>query len=390
MIPSSCPGIYIHIPFCRQKCAYCDFSSFSDLDDLHIAYVEAVIQELARRAPCWSQHTFGTIYVGGGTPTVLPPRQLGHLLSACQSMLDCSGVTEITVEANPGTVSAQMLAELSDHGVNRLSLGVQSFDDAELAMLGRIHSSREAFIAFAEAQKAGFSNISLDLIFGLPNQNVPQWRSSLEQAIALRPEHLSLYALTLEPHTPLYESINNGVLPEPDEEHVAQMYELAEALLATAGYTHYEISNWARRCLHDEPDHLPQLASRHNLVYWRNALYLGLGAAAYSFDGAHRNANVAHPTEYIRRVKAGQELLDEFSPVDAQRELEDTLMLGLRLLMGVRWDDLQKRFGFDVRQRYASQIDDLVQKGLLVDDSRGMRLSKRGHLIGNQVFGAFL
>jgi oxygen-independent coproporphyrinogen-3 oxidase len=388
--PQSLAGLYVHIPFCKRKCAYCDFASFAGLDHLASDYVRATLCEIGRRAPAWQDTRFISIYIGGGTPTLLSVSQLVEILQTSRRTLSLAADAEITLEANPGTVDAASLRELRQAGFSRLSLGVQSLCDDELRLLGRIHTAAQARAALVLARRAGFENINLDLIFGLPGQSLRRWLRTLRSALALQPEHLSLYGLTLEEGTPMARQVEAGALPRPDDDLAADMYTAAEGELERTGYQHYEISNWARRSQGDEAQSIPALASRHNLLYWRNAPYLGIGAAAHSYDGLQRSANVTDPERYIETMARGEDPVVESEWPDLAQAMGETLMLGLRLMQGVRWAPFIQRFGVDARMRYAPQIEDLVSSGLLIADENGMRLSRRGYLLGNRVFGAFL
>jgi len=383
-------GLYLHIPFCRAKCAYCDFPSFPGLDRLYDAYVQAVCRETAQRAPQWAALRFDSLFIGGGTPTVLTAQAIEMLLEACRRHLGIAPSAEISIEANPGTVDLDLLRALRHCGVNRLSLGVQSLDDGELALLGRVHRRAEALAAYAQAREAGFENVNLDLMLGLPGQRLAGWRRTLEEAITLGPEHLSLYILSLEEGTPLCARVALGALPEPSEGVAAAMYELAERLLAQAGYRHYEISNWARRRPDDNANGLPTLACRHNLKYWRNEPYLGLGAAAHSYDGVARTANILDPAAYIAHMERGEEAVAAREALDDAQRMGETMMLGLRLIQGVEWRRFRERFGLGLEDVYARQIAELTDEGLLESDAQGVRLTARGRLLGNRVFAAFL
>jgi len=387
-------GLYIHIPFCQAKCSYCDFSSYAGLQELHHDYVEALCQEASRRAGSWADVRFDTIFVGGGTPTLLPPSRIAEVLAACKRALIVCDDAEITVEANPGTLAIGHLgglAVLRRAGVNRLSLGGQSLDDEELSLLGRIHTASEAVAAYRLAREAGYENINLDLIFGLPAQRLESWRETLEKVLDLGPDHLSLYALSVEEGTPLAERIASGLLPAPDDNLVADMYELAEARLDRAGYAHYEISNWARGDgTGDGLGGPPALACQHNLKYWSDQSYLGLGAAAHSYDGLCRWANTDDPAEYIRRIVAGRDAVAEAEEMSRVRHMSDWMILGLRLVAGVTWEAFEARFGVDLRAVYNREVDELAQQGLLTVDERGLRLTARGRLLGNRAFAAFL
>jgi oxygen-independent coproporphyrinogen-3 oxidase len=387
---TSSAGLYAHIPFCVAKCRYCDFSSFADRQTLFSPYWAALLRqiEVAQREAPWPP--FDTLYVGGGTPTVLTPEQLCTVVATCARELGLPGNAEVTCEANPGTVSQIRLAALRDGGFNRLSLGVQSLDANDLAIMGRIHDASTALRAFEDAREAGFRNINLDLIYGVPHQSLAVWRRTLEQVLALRPEHLSLYARTLEPDTPLAHSVACGALPGPDDDLAADMYVLAQELLTAQGYAQYEISNWARTSPKDNANQEPALASRHNLHYWHNDCYLGIGSAAHSFDGRRRYGRCADPAEFIRRVQAEADTVDFTEAVDRDLEMDETMMLGLRLMRGVTWEQFRARFGQDLGTVYQSAISRTHSAGLLEVDDSGIRLARNAYLLGNRVFAEFL
>jgi len=373
-------AVYAHIPFCAAKCNYCSFNSYAGLEALHHEYVQALCTEVARSPRSRGAFSAGSIYVGGGTPTVLEVGLLGRVLQTCTRCYPLLPGAEITVEANPGTVNPAYLSQLRSLGVNRLSLGVQSFAQPMLALLGRIHTGQQARDTFLLARDQAFDTINLDLIYGLPGQGLLQWLEDLSTAIELRPEHLSLYCLSLDEGTALARSVAAGDLPEPDADLAAAMYELAEARLEEAQYVHYEISNWA----------LPGHECRHNLSYWRNVPYLGFGAGAHSFDGQGRSWNVARPDEYIGRLDVGESPVTGRETIDRAREMSETLIMGLRLCNGVLFVEFEERFGLPLREVYGSQIGDLVQLGLLDVDAHGVRLTNRGRLLGNEVFERFL
>ncbi len=384
-------GVYVHVPFCRSKCAYCDFCSYPGLEALYAPYLRALHAELGAAAQRWHGVPFDTAFFGGGTPTVLPAAALAGLVEDVRERLALPAGAEITLEANPGTVDRAYLAALRRAGVNRLSLGVQSIDADELALLGRIHTAQEAVDAIAAARLAGYDNLNLDLMFGLPRQTLASWRATLAHALDLAPEHLSLYALTLEEGTPLAESIARGDLPSPEDDLAADMYEFAEQALASAGYAHYEISNWASRAAGEPIDQQPPLlACRHNLKYWRNEPYLGLGVASTSYDGAARTTNVTDPRDYIRRIAEGSSPVATRDAPDAATRLGETMMLGLRLVEGVRREDFLRRAGRSLDDVYGPVIARLTEDGLLAADADGIRLTARGRLLGNRVFAEFL
>ena len=371
-------SLYIHIPFCQAKCVYCDFCSYAGLESIFDSYTAALVQEMTRQSPA----VIKTIYIGGGTPTVLPLSHLARILNMARQLFDLAPGAEISVEANPGTVDAPMLAELRALGVNRLSLGMQSLDDSELALLGRIHTASEAVESFQAARQAGFKNLSLDLIFGLPGQSLESWTSTLDRALALGPDHLSLYALSVEDGTPLAASIDRGDMAAPDPDQAADLYETARDTLAEAGYLHYEISNWARNAA---------CQCRHNLTYWRNEPYLGVGAGAHSWQDGQRRANLPSPQEYSRQVLDGKAPTASQEVIDAPLNMAETMMMGLRLLEeGVSFARFRERFDLDLDQHYAQELEELARFGLIETSDQAVRLSRQGHLLGNQVFYRFL
>ncbi|HOG47268.1 MAG TPA: radical SAM family heme chaperone HemW, partial [Anaerolineae bacterium] len=370
-------SLYLHIPFCPAKCSYCDFSSYPRLGALYAPYVEALLREVEQTGAQWGRPPLQTVYIGGGTPTVLPAALLLRLLEATARAFELAPGAEITIEANPGTVTLELLDALRRAGVNRLSYGVQSLQPAFLRLLGRSHSAAQAAQAVRLARAAGLPAISLDLIYGLPGQAPAAWQADLEAALALEPDHLSLYALTLEPGTPLAEGVSCGAVPEPDAELAAEMYEHAEARLPQAGYDHYELSNWART---------PAQRSRHNLTYWRNLPYAGCGAAAYSFLAGRRRGNVAHPRDYVARIQRGESTTAEEERISPKLELAETMILGLRLVAGVSRARFRARFGADPIAVYPEAIGESTALGLLETGDEAIRLTPRGRLLGNQVF----
>jgi len=315
----------------------------------------------------------GTIYFGGGTPSLLRSEHLERILTACRAAFRVTGDAEITIEANPGTVGEDGLWAMRRLGINRLSLGVQSFDDDMLRVLDRLHNADQAREAHAAARRAGFDNVSLDFMYGLPGQTLDHWRATLAQAIALTPEHLSLYALTLEEHTPMAQRVAAGQLAVPDEDTVADMYALAEDVLDEAGYLHYEISNWASS---------QATVARHNSLYWRRQPYLGFGAGAHSFDGARRSSNALHPRAYTEHIQAGQPAQAESEEITPDMARAETMFLGLRLL--------QEGVSAEECAMYAQHVDDLIGLGLLERACGRVRLTRRGRLLSNRVFVRFL
>jgi oxygen-independent coproporphyrinogen-3 oxidase len=373
-------SLYIHIPYCRTKCHHCDFGSHVLLDAAEQLdrYVAALTQEIRRSEP----GRVATVYIGGGTPTVLPLSHFADIMEAARRSFAIVSDAEITVEANPGTLDHGVVSSLLSLGVTRLSLGVQSFDDPELCILGRTHTASEAAEAFNMARRAGFENINLDLIYGLPRQSLDSWRESLEQVLDLEPEHVSLYALSVEEGTPMAGAIARGELRAPDPDLAADMYDLSQQSLGAAGYVHYEISNWAKTASHQ---------CRHNLAYWRNQTYLGMGSGAHSWAKGRRWANASEPGDYVARILSERRPVEWEEEIEIALEMGETMMMGLRLLEeGVTHDRFRRRFGVTLAEQYADELENLVGLGLLVDDGERVRLSERGRLLGNRVFGRFL
>ncbi len=394
-------GLYVHVPFCARKCPYCDFNTYDGLEALHEPFVAALAREIADQGTRLTERKVATVFLGGGTPTVLSGAALERVLVAIQASFQVLDGAEITCEANPGTVDRARFAQLAALGVNRLSMGVQSFQADELAFLGRVHDVADVFRAFEAARQAGFENISLDLMFGLPSQTEAAWSASLDAALALDPEHLSLYSLIVEPNTPLYTWVETGQVPRPDDDAAATLYELALDRLAAFDYVHYEVSNWARATPARQADAAePAWASRHNLVYWRNGEWLGVGPGAHSHlrrrspDGgwiSRRWGNVRPVPAYIRRAMAGQSTEVTAEEVAPRVAMGETMMLGLRLVReGVPFERFHRLHQADARAVFAAELAELADWGLVVVDGEGMRLSARGLAVGNQVFQRFV
>lgn len=332
-------ALYLHIPFCRHKCIYCDF--YSEIRTLLLSnFLPALEQEIDR----WKQQTpfselnFSTIYFGGGTPSLLHPAQVKRILAVLRQSFCFTSAPEISLEANPGTILAQNLRSYRNAGVNRLTLGVQSFVDDELRFLTRIHTSAEAADAFDRAREVGFDNIGLDLIFGIPGQTQNSWETSLGRAIELRPEHLSVYGLTYEQNTPLWHQLTDGKIHRCPEETEREFFLTASALLAKAGYEHYEISNYA----------LPGRRSQHNQKYWDYSPYLGLGPSAHSFDGSSRWWNVRNIDEYMNSRAKGVSSIQASEEISLEKQAEEWLLLGLRRREGIDLTAWQAAFGYDL------------------------------------------
>jgi putative oxygen-independent coproporphyrinogen III oxidase len=357
-------GVYVHIPYCISRCPYCDFNTYVGIEDTAPAYVGALLRE----ASSWERRAAGTIFLGGGTPSLLDPALMSRLLDGIRAAFDVAGDAETTIEANPETVDVARLAAYRDAGVNRISFGAQSFAPHVLSTLGRAHTAGRTRDAVAEARAAGFTNLNLDLIYGTPGESLADWRRSIEQAIALAPEHLSAYGLTIEPNTAFGVAVAGGQMPAPDEDDLADKYEIALDLLEAAGYEHYEISNWAK----------PGLASRHNLLYWMQRDYAGLGAGAHSHERGLRWWNEKLPRTYIERspaARAGEERLARAA------RAEEWLVLRLRLVAGLDLDEASAATGRDL----AGVVRKLEREGLAeVRDGRVVA-SRRGLLLGSEI-----
>ncbi len=379
---------YFHVPFCVSKCHYCDFNSYVGLESLFSDYVQAVAIEIERTA---SQSRLGsgiagrkvplsTIYFGGGTPTLLAPHLLGLILEALEASFSIEKGAEITIEANPESVDRAKLKDLKTIGFNRLSLGVQSFDDAILSRLGRSHKVRDAIAAFHYARLAGFEQINVDLMFALPGQTVEHLVSDLDELLSMRPEHVSLYELTVEPGTALSRMQEVGSLSLADEDEKLIMYETAIYKLVSAGYEHYEVSNFA----------LPGFQCRHNLVYWRNEPFYGFGAGATSYVAGVRSHRLSDPKEYIECVLAGRDPVDRSEKLSGRSLLGETLMLGLRMLNGVNVGQVRLRTGLDPLIEFNKEIDELIRRGLLEITDNRLRVTHSGLLFLNDVCETFV
>ncbi len=374
-------SLYLHIPFCHTRCYYCDFNTYAGILPLREPYVRALLTEvelagelaqLADRTPRRAR----TIFFGGGTPSLLTVTQVTRLLNACRKAFTLDEDAEITLEANPGTLNFEQLAGLRAAGVNRLSLGAQSFDAELLKTLGRIHSPAEITQALRNARVAGFTSINLDFMFGLPGQTMRHWQETLERALTLHPEHLSLYSLIIEEGTPFYTWTREGRITPGDEDLCADMYEYADERLQAEGYENYEISNWA----------LPGHQSRHNLTYWRNLPYLGMGAGAHSYFAGRRFSNVLDPQEYINLLKTQQRPGAESEAVDRAQEMSETAFLALRTARGLHLPTFEERFAEPFPHFIGERLRTVEAAGLLEQHGDWLRLSKRGRLLGNEVF----
>jgi len=376
-------SLYLHIPFCVRKCSYCDFVSFEQSESSSAGYVDLLLEELNLRSKLLAPQVVSTIYFGGGTPSLLSPALISSLLAAARNHFSVEASAEITLEVNPGTVTLASLEGYLAAGVNRLSIGIQSLDDRQLETLGRIHSEAEARQAFTLARTAGYSNIGIDLMHGLPGQTLDAWQVTLQEAMSMMPEHISVYGLSVEDGTPFAKKAQQGELHLPDEELAAAMFELTAASLRRAGYEHYEISNFAR----------PGCRSRHNQVYWQRGSYLGFGAGAHSFLNFHgygeRWENPATLAEYAAAVN-GKELPDTEMELTRKEAMSEFMFLGLRLLEGVDKEDFVRKFGLELEEVFPNVADTLSRKGLLQEQGSMLRLTSKGLLLANLVMQEFV
>jgi len=373
-------GIYIHIPFCRARCSYCDFATGTYQAPLAERYVRALVAEINDAQLCTLTDA-DTIYFGGGTPSLLTPAQLETILRALHARFRITPDAEVTMEMNPGTATPETLSAFRALGVNRASFGLQTFDDEQLRRLGRTHTADDARRTFADLHAAGFGNISFDLIAGLPGQTIKQWAHNMDEALALRPEHLSLYLLEVHEGTPLAEQITRGIWPQPDADVAAEMYRLLLERTAQAGYEHYEISNLCR----------PGYESRHNLKYWTGAPYYGFGNSAHSFDGARlRWSNERDTARYVELIETNRSAIVETIELDEREAAAESLFLGLRLMRGVNLKQHRTRFNTDVHAQYADELARFDDAGLIQLDDDWLRLTPAGVLLSNEVFAAFV
>ena len=390
-------GLYVHIPFCLSKCPYCDFNTYAGVESLMPAYVKGLEREIELWGGWLGRPVLSSVFFGGGTPSYLPTRDIARLMRAVRSAFELAPDAEATIEANPGDCARERVHAMRLAGFNRISIGAQSFDDHELRMLGRRHSADRAVQAVAAARAAGFDNVSIDLMFGLPNQYLSSWEHSLQQAVELGPDHLSAYALTLEPGTPLEADVRLGRVPEPDPDLAAEMYALAQTTLAGAGLAQYEISNWAQ----------PGRESVHNLAYWRSLPYLGVGPGAHScLYGAAgplgvRFATVKSPRAHLERVAAWTPkgpvdaagiaaIAGECDALDRPTAMSEVMMMGLRLNEGVGDAAFRARFGVGVADAFPKAAAECVELGLLEWSGGALRLTDAGRPLANEAFVRFV
>ena len=373
-------GLYIHVPFCSAICNYCNFNRGLFDAALKTRYVDALVSEICNPKSAILRSPADTIFFGGGTPSLLEPGEIARIIAACEGAFDLAADREITLEANPESVNEARLAAYRDAGINRLSFGVQSFRDDELRRLSRLHSAERARAAIGEARAAGFDNVSLDLMMWLPEQQVSEWLESLDAAIQLAPEHLSLYMLEVYPNAPLKEDMARARWSQAPDEDVAAMYLEAMARLDHAGYTQYEISNSAR----------PERRSRHNLKYWTDQEWLGFGCGAHSTRAGVRWKNIPSTHEYIERVSNGGALAVDVRRLTPDERLGDALFTGLRLVDGIDVNAIQRRYGIDVWSRFGPDLEPFLEAGCLRRTESRLSLTRQGMLLAHEVMSVFV
>lgn len=379
---SSPQAVYIHIPFCTNKCFYCDFNSYVLKDQPVMDYLHALDREMELTVRETPPGTIRSIFVGGGTPTVLKPDEMEYFLSSVKRHFpDWADDIEFSMEANPGTTDLEKLSVMKAGGVNRVSFGVQAFQNDLLTGIGRIHNTDDVYRSLENARLAGISNMSIDLMFGLPNQTVEMLNESIDRALELELPHYSIYSLKVEENTLFHTLFQRNQLPLPNEEDELNMYLLLMSRMKAAGYTQYEISNFAK----------PGFESRHNTTYWRNEDYYGLGAGAHGYIGGQRHMNIKGVSPFVEAAKTRLPRLEQFQ-VSREEAMEDFVMVGLRLLDGIRSSDFVDQFGVSLESIFEVQLQKMLDAGLLEShsDQGGYRLSERGILLGNEVFAEFV
>jgi len=374
-------GVYVHIPFCQSKCPYCAFVSFPGRDSQFKAnYIQALTKQALELADHdWSKtRKFHSLFIGGGTPSVVDPEKMATFIGVCLQAFDFTGANnalEVSLEVNPNTINPEMLKHFRQAGVNRLSIGMQAFSDTMLENIGRKHSVKDGIKAFEFARAAGFTNINLDLMFGLPGQDMPIWKNSLQQALALAPEHISVYELTVEPETPFAELAGKGKLNLPPEDVALTMFEYAQEALAAYGYSQYEISNYART----------GFECSHNINYWENGSYVGLGAGAVSCFSGVRIKSEEKPERFIHRINSNLPPYTEAEFLPLAARFRETVIMGLRMTAGVSITRLEKQFGLTPQQYYGNIINRLKSEDLLEEVKCRLRLTRKGLLLANRV-----
>lgn len=369
-------SLYIHIPFCKQKCFYCDFPSYASIDYLKSDYVEALCKEIEEKA---IKYKIKSIFIGGGTPSYLETEEIIKILNSINK-LDLSEDIEFTMECNPGALKEEKLRAMLNGGVNRISMGLQAVQNSLLKDIGRIHSFKQFEENFNLARQIGFKNINVDLMFGLPNQKVEEWKESLETIARMNPEHISAYSLIIEEGTAFYKLWERNKLILPSEEEEREMYVITKNILKNYGYHQYEISNYSKvgsECY-------------HNKVYWKSDEYLGLGSASTSFIDGKRIKNIENVKDYIDKINSGEDVIDDIYVNTLEDSMEEFVFMGLRMIEGINVNEFNKRFGVTIEGIYKEVIDKNINKKLLVLENDRLRLTEKGIELSNSVMSDFI
>lgn len=368
-------SLYIHIPFCQTKCHYCSFSSFAGQSELYYPYMDALKDELTALSKNRPRTVLDTVFIGGGTPTCVPADLMSNVLDHLLQYFECRKNIEFSVEANPGTVDKAYLNMLLEAGVNRISFGVQSFDDKELRVLGRVHNKDVARAAVEDAKACGFQNINIDLMYGLPGQGPMSWNRSVVEALSLPVTHLSMYQLTVEHGTPFGDLLHNRKLILPPEDDILQMDELTRTRLVDSDFQRYEISNYAKT----------GSECRHNINYWLNNDYMAAGAAAVSYQDGQRERRVAEPLEYIQKNSRGASVIEEKESLPKESSFRETVIMGLRMTCGVSRETLCKRYGLHIESYYGKTLSKLINANLIELTDTHLRITKKGFPFSNTI-----
>ena len=393
-------GLYIHIPFCETKCSYCDFNTYAGIENLLTQYIDSICKEIKLWGSVIPNAHISTIFFGGGTPSYIPANLLGQILNTIKNEMDTTNCTEITIESNPNDLSEiKKLEYYLKIGINRISIGIQSFNDIHLKNIDRRHSSSEGIHAIKNAKSAGFENINIDLMFGLPNQTKHEWIQTLEVVPTIPIQHISMYCLTIEKNTPMFHQVNQGVLQMPDQDLAAEMYEIATDFMKQENFRNYEISNWAKN----------NKICEHNLAYWKNQQFIGIGPGAHSLLSSYRFSNIESPKKYIQKLKSNPDFektqnnkqtdkdkfltiptTENYEKQDIKTKMSDTMIMGLRLDSGINLDEFEEKFQIKIEKIFPGKIDNLISENLINKKNNQIKLSDKGKLLGNEVFINFL
>ena len=373
-------GLYIHVPFCKSKCNYCDFNSYAGMEELIPEYFNSMKKEIEFYRERLRDYTIGTVFIGGGTPSMVEEKYIVDILDICFKTMKISNEAEISIEANPGTVNLNKLFSYRNAGINRLSMGLQAWQDHILQYIGRIHKARDFSDNIEAARKAGFENINADLMFGLPGQTINDWEETLKAVDDLGVEHISCYSLKIEEGTVLGEKLDSGELIPVEDELDRAMYDSAIEFLKSKKFMRYEISNFAK----------PGFQCRHNLIYWRAEEYIGLGAGAHSYFENNRFNNVNKIKDYIRNIQEGNGIIENVQFINLEESMSEYMILGLRLTEGVNIAKFKERFGQNIFDVWGEVIEKNVRKGLLTMENESIQLTSKGFDLANSVFVEFI